>query len=117
MSNTLPVRITSRKTEAGEIYEGTVTMCGGRPFKLVRKADNSTNFPTRSAVVGAAKNFAKTYGFADVNFGEQNAQKTTKAAAKTSATKKAAKKSSVKTTQTATKPSSSTTASKPTSNR
>ena len=117
MSNSLPVRITSRNTTSGEIYEGTVTMCGGTPFKLVRKADNTTRFPNRSAVVAAARNFAKVYGFADVNFGEQTASKT-KAAAKTSATKacatkKAAKKSSVTSARPATQ--QTTTAAKPTS--
>jgi hypothetical protein len=94
MSNTLPVRITSRKgTSDAEVFEGTVTMCGGRPFKLVRKADNSTMFPTRSAVVGAARNFAKAYGFSDVNFGETTQTSKQKTAA--TATKKAAKKSPV----------------------
>jgi len=89
MSNTLSVRITSRKGANGaEVFEGTVTLCGGRPFKLERKTDKSTQFPTRSAVVGAARNFAKSYGFSDVNFGEAQAPKAT-------ATKKAAKKSPV----------------------
>ena len=120
MSNTLPVRITTRKITTGEIYEGTVSMCGGRPFKLVRKSDDSTHFPTRSAVVGAARNFAKTYGFADVNFGEEAeaakpkvAAKTT--ATKTTATKKAAKKSSVAAIPTQTQ--SPTTVSRPTNSR
>ena len=123
MSNTLPVRITSRKIASGEVYEGTVTMCGGRPFKLERKADKSTQFPNRSAVVAAARNFAKTYGFADVNFGEQTAQKT-KAAAKTSATskttattKKAAKKSSVNTNRTSAPTQTTTQVSRPQNSR
>jgi hypothetical protein len=115
MSNTLPVRITTRKISTGEIYEGTVSMCGGRPFKLVRKADDSTQFPTRSAVVGAARNFAKTYGFADVNFGEEAKAAKPKVAAKTTATKKAAKKSSVAAIPT--QPQSSTTVSRPTNSR
>lgn len=117
MSNTLPVRITSRKATSGaEVFEGTVTMCGGRPFKLVRKADNSTIFPTRSAVVGAARNFAKAYGFSDVNFGE-NTQASKQKTATATATKKAAKKSPV-TSKTATKtPSQSTTQSSNSSSR
>ena len=123
MSNTLPVRITTRKITTGEIYEGTVSMCGGRPFKLVRKSDDSTQFPTRSAVVGAARNFAKTYGFADVNFDDaakaKVAAKTT--ATKATATKKAAKKSSVATSRTATptqaQTQTSTSVSRPTNSR
>lgn len=128
MSNTLPVRITTRKITTGEIYEGTVSMCGGRPFKLVRKSDDSTQFPTRSAVVGAARNFAKTYGFADVNFDDaakaKVAAKTTatkSTATKTTATKKAAKKSSVATSRTATptqaQTQTSTSVSRPTNSR
>ena len=128
MSNTLPVRITTRKITTGEIYEGTVSMCGGRPFKLVRKSDDSTQFPTRSAVVGAARNFAKTYGFADVNFDDaakaKVAAKTTatnSTATKATATKKAAKKSSVATSRTATptqaQTQTSTSVSRPTNSR
>ena len=128
MSNTLPVRITTRKITTGEIYEGTVSMCGGRPFKLVRKSDDSTQFPTRSAVVGAARIFAKTYGFADVNFDDaakaKVAAKTTatkSTATKATATKKAAKKSSVATSRTATptqaQTQTSTSVSRPTNSR
>jgi hypothetical protein len=103
-------------------------MCGGRPFKLVRKSDDSTQFPTRSAVVGAARNFAKTYGFADVNFDDaakaKVAAKTTatkSTATKATATKKAAKKSSVATSRTATptqaQTQTSTSVSRPTNSR
>ena len=108
MSNTLSVRITSRKgTTGAEVYEGTVTLCGGRPFKLERKTDKSTQFPTRSAVVGAARNFAKSYGFSDVNFGEN-----TQAAKTTPAAKKAAKKSPVEKKATTNATSSTKTGSK-----
>jgi len=123
MSNTLSVRITSRKTDAGEIYEGTVNMCDATPFKLVRRADKTTRFPTRSAVMAAARNFAKSYGFVDVNFGEPATTTATKAkpkvAAKASATttaKKAAKKSSVTTKSTAPQ-QTTTTVTRPNSNR
>jgi hypothetical protein len=87
MSNTLSVRLNSRKTAEGEYFEGTANICGARPTKLVRRADNTTQFPTRSAVMGAARNFAKTYGFTDVSFIDP-------AAAAASTSKKAAKKSS-----------------------
>lgn len=113
MSNTLSVRITSRKTDAGEVFEGTVTLDDATPFKLVRKADRTTRFPTRSAVIASARNFAKSYGFVDVNFGDTTTKP--KVAAKTTPTtaKKAAKKSSVtkttpqQTTTTVTRPNSS----------
>lgn len=114
MSNTLSVRITSRKTDAGEVFEGTVTLADATPFKLIRKADRTTRFPTRSAVIASARNFAKSYGFVDVNFGDTTATKP-KVAAKTTPTtaKKAAKKSSVtkttpqQTTTTVTRPNTS----------
>lgn len=119
MSNTLPVRITSRKgTTGSDVYEGTVTMSGGRPFKLVRKADNSTYFPTRSAVVGAARNFAKAYGFSDVNFGETTQTTKQKATTTTTtATKKAAKKSPVVTSKTTTSTTTQSTNSQKPTNR
>lgn len=89
MSNTLSVRLSSRKTAEGDVYEGTVSLEGGTPFKLVRRADGSTRFPTRSAVLGSARNFAKKLGFSDVNVADASAP------AQKTATKKAAKKSSV----------------------
>ena len=100
MSNTLTVRLASRKTAEGEYYEATVDICGVRPTKLVRKADNTTRFPTKSSAQGAVRNFAKTYNFTSVNIIDPQSASTQ--------TKKAAKKS--------TKPASkqTTTASKPT---
>jgi hypothetical protein len=104
MSNTLSVRLSSRKTPEGEYFEGTANICGVRPTKLVRRADNTTQFPTRSAVMGAARNLAKTYGYTDVSFIDP--------AAAASTSKKAAKKSS--TASRAKTASSPATASKPT---
>lgn len=105
MSNTLSVRLSSRKTPEGEYFEGTANICGVRPTKLVRRADNTTQFPTRSAVMGAARNLAKTYGYTDVSFIDP-------AATAASTSKKAAKKSS--TASRAKTASSPATASKPT---
>jgi len=66
MSNTLSVRVTNRKSETGDFYEGTVSITGLKPTKLSRKSDGSTQFPTKSALSGAARNLAKSLGFADV---------------------------------------------------
>jgi hypothetical protein len=125
MSNTLPVRLTTRKTTDGEIYEGIVTISQSlMPVKLRRRADGSTQFPTRSAVLGTARNVAKQFGFTDVEVEDGTEQKKTaaKAAVKTVAkttaktattetatTNKAAKKSSSTPTKTATASNSSTT--------
>jgi len=89
MSNTLSVRLSSRKTAEGDVYEGTVSIAGLKPTKLVRRADGSTQFPTRSAVAGSARNLAKSLGFSDVGIVDASAP------AQKTATKKAAKKSSV----------------------
>jgi len=91
MSNTLSVRVASRKSETGEWYEGTVSITGLKPTKLARRSDGSTQFPTKSAVSGAARNLAKSLGFTDVDVSDGSKTATT--------LKKAAKKSSVKTTK------------------
>jgi membrane-bound ClpP family serine protease len=97
MSTTLSVRISVTKRPNGDVYEGTASPVGARPTKLVRKADNSTQFPTRSAVVANARNWAKSHGYNDVTFVEAGATKASAPA------KKAAKKSAVTSTKTATK--------------
>lgn len=108
MSNTLSVRLATRKTSEGEVYEGTVSIEGAKPTKLVRKADGSTQFPSRSAVAGSARNFAKRYGYSDVNFIDPTATAAKTPAAKAPAAKKAAKKSSVNRSAATTTPTQST---------
>ena len=81
MSNTLSVRVTNRKNESGDFFEGTVSIAGLKPTKLSRKSDGSTQFPTKSALSGAARNLAKSLGFADVSIEDT----TGKVAAKKSA--------------------------------
>ena len=97
MSNTLTVRLTSRKTAEGEYYEATADICGVRPTKLVRRTDNTTRFPTKSSAQGAIRNFAKTYNFTSVNIVDPSAvTQTSKKAAKksTTASRPAAKSNS-----------------------
>lgn len=96
MSNTLSVRLTRRKTSTGDMYEGTVAIANVRPTKLVRKADGTTHFPTRSAVCASARNVAKSLGYSDVNIVDASQP------AQTVAKKAAAKKSSVSATTTST---------------
>lgn len=87
MSNTLSVKVATRKDESGEWYEGTVSIVGLKPTKLARKSDGSTKFTSRSAVSGAARNLAKALGFAGVDVLDGS---------KAVAPKKAAAKKSVK---------------------
>lgn len=56
------VKVTSRTVEGQKVFEGTVTLPGVKPTKLVKKSDQSTRFSTRSAVVSAAKGLARTLG-------------------------------------------------------
>lgn len=84
-ANTLSVKVTSRKSETSSFFEGTVSIQGLKPTKLARKADGSTQFPTKSALSGAARNVAKALGFSDVDMIDTTAPK--------QAVKKAAKKS------------------------
>lgn len=77
MSNTLPVRVSVRKNDTTEWYEGTISIEGARPTKLVRPTDGSVKFPTKSAVSCQAKKFAKSLGFNDIDI-----QDTTKKATK-----------------------------------
>lgn len=108
MSNTLSVKLASRKSGESSWYEGTVSIAGLKPTKLARRSDGSTQFPTKSAVSGAARNLAKSLGFSDVELADSAA------AAKKSATKSASKKSAPKTASksSASKTSTSKTASK-----
>ena len=94
MSNTLSVKLSSRKSDAGDYYEGTVSIAGLKPTKLARRSDGSTQFPTKSAVSGAARNLAKSLGFTDVDVSDAT-KAATKAVPATTVKKAAAKKSSV----------------------
>lgn len=66
MDNTLSVRVSTRKNSTGEWFEGTVSIAGLTPSKLARRTDGSTQFTSRSALSGAARNLAKSLGFAGV---------------------------------------------------
>lgn len=94
MSNTLSVRVASRKDESGEWYEGTVSIVGLKPTKLARRSDGSTRFTSKSAVSGAARNLAKALGFTDVEVADNKA---TAAAPKKAAAKKSSKSASTPT--------------------
>lgn len=102
MSNTLSVKVTSRKNGEDSTYEGTVSIVGLKPTKLVRKADGSTQYPTKSAVSGAARNLAKALGYADIDVVDTTVVATTtkKVAAKKAATTTKTVNTTVKTVNT-----------------
>jgi hypothetical protein len=62
----LNVQVSSKKISSSNYFEATVDVDGLRPTKLERKADGSTWFSTRSALITAAKNIAKRLGYNNV---------------------------------------------------
>lgn len=95
MSNTLSVRVTNRKSDVGDYFEGTVSIAGLKPTKLARRSDGSTQFPTKSAVSSAARSLAKSLGFADVDVSDSSKTAVAVTGTTSATLKKAAKKSSV----------------------
>jgi hypothetical protein len=66
----LNVQVTNKKSSNVVYFEATVGVDGLRPTKLQRKADGSTLFATRSALITAAKNIAKKLGYTNVKITE-----------------------------------------------
>lgn len=62
----LQVRVNARNTGGNQTWEGTVSIPGLKPTKLVRRSDNSTSFATRSAVVNASRTLVRSLNFSDV---------------------------------------------------
>lgn len=61
----MPVKVSTRTVEGTAVYEATVQIPGIRPTKLVRKADGSTRFPSRSAALTSARSLARQLGYTD----------------------------------------------------
>lgn len=74
MSNVLQVKVT---TNSQGNFQGTVTLPGLKPTKLVRKSDKSTEYGTRSAVLASARNVAKKFGFDGIEIQENKTKTTT----------------------------------------
>ena len=100
MSNKLKVKVTSKKTASGEVWEGMASITGFKPTKITRN-DGTTQFTNRAAVNTAARNRAKQLGYSDVDFGTESVKPVAKKAAKKSAG------SMVKTSTTTVMPSTS----------
>jgi hypothetical protein len=88
MSSTLAVKVTKRKHNGTEVWEGTASVQGARPTKLTKSKSQETAFSTATAVKKAAEKFATTHGYASVKFDEPTTAKVSKTAKTT--TKKAA---------------------------
>lgn len=71
MSNTLTVKVTKRKFNGSEVWEGTASVQGVRPTKLTKSKSQETAFSTAGAVKKAAEKFATTHGYAGVKFDEK----------------------------------------------
>ena len=62
-ATTVPVKVTTKEREGRQVFEGQVTLPGLKPTKVVRKADGTTFFGTRGAVLTSARNVVKKFGF------------------------------------------------------
>ena len=86
MTGKMQVRVSSKKMNGQDSFEGTVSIAGLKPTRLARKSDGETRFSSRSALTSTARSVAKSLGFSDIDFG-----------ATTTSVKKAAKKTVKKT--------------------
>lgn len=75
------LKVNSRRLNGVQVWEGTVSIPGTRPTKLVQK-DNSPQFKTRSSVLSAARYLGKRIGATVV----ETVPTTTQRAAKKSVT-------------------------------
>lgn len=65
--SSLPLKVSERKQDGKTVFEGTVTIPGAKPTKLVKKSDQTTQFGTRSGLLTTARSFAKKLGFDGVD--------------------------------------------------
>jgi hypothetical protein len=72
MSESLICRISRRKVDGTEMYEGTINLQGVQPTKLIKSGSTNSRFANRSALAASARSFARRYGFENVEF-EDNA--------------------------------------------
>ena len=65
--SSLTLKVSERTKSGSTFFEGTVTIPGAKPTKLVKKSDQTTQFSTRSSLLATARNFAKRLGFGGVD--------------------------------------------------
>lgn len=71
MTNVLDVNVNSTKFANCDYFEGTVRVDGLKPTKLEKRADGSTRFQTRSALITAAKCLATNLGYNNIQIVEK----------------------------------------------
>jgi hypothetical protein len=71
MSSVLDVSVNSTKFANCDYFEGTVRVDGLRPTKIEKRADGSTRFQTKSALITAAKCLANNLGYNNVKIVEK----------------------------------------------
>jgi hypothetical protein len=69
MNKLLKCKISQRKVDGLQVYEGTVELPGARATKLAKSSSNETTYSSRSLLEKAARQFATRLGFNDVDFG------------------------------------------------
>ena len=72
MSKNLNVKVSKRSTKGTEAWEGTVTLPGVAPTKLLKSKTNESLFLTRYGLATAAQRLAERYGFSEVKFQGDN---------------------------------------------
>lgn len=101
MTSTLNVKVTKRKSNGSELWEGTASIKGAIPTKLTKSKSKETVFNTASAVKKAAEKFADNHGYVGVKFVEPTVAAKVSKTNKSATKKKSSKSSSSKKSETA----------------
>ena len=90
MLNALSVKISKRRHDGEEIWEGTLSLQGARPTKLTKSKSQETSFANASAVRKAAERFAAAHNYDGVKFEEpaQSSDKISKTAKTTTGSRR-----------------------------
>lgn len=71
MSTVLDVNVNATRFANCDYFEGTVCVSGLKPTKLEKRADGTTRFQTKSALITAAKCLANNLGYNNVKIIEK----------------------------------------------
>lgn len=75
-SSLMQVKVASRNTDGEDYCEGTVTIPGLKPTKIIKKSDGSSRFPNRGVLMSAARSLATSLNFSGVGTDEDTGSKT-----------------------------------------
>lgn len=94
--SSLQVKITKRRHDGKDMWEGVVSLPNTKPTKLTKSKSQETAFGTRGAVVAAAEKFAERFNFTDgIKVSEAGARASTDTAVKASKTVKTTTKKAI----------------------